>query len=46
MRSRNDHLDIRTVCRNCGYSEADVDPEVKQCPNCGTTYFNLGRRHR
>jgi predicted Zn-ribbon and HTH transcriptional regulator len=43
---RPPNVETRTVCRNCGYGvKTDhLDPDIDQCPECGTTAFNLGRR--
>jgi predicted nucleic-acid-binding Zn-ribbon protein len=43
---RQPYRTILITCRNCGYSidREDLDPDTDQCPECGTTAFNLGRR--
>ena len=35
----------KLMCLKCGHSWFPRTPEVKQCPNCRTTYFNINRGH-
>lgn len=43
---RQPYLTIRITCRNCNssFEREEIDADTDQCPECGTTAFNLGRR--
>ncbi len=32
-------------CRNCGYVTTDAPPDIKACPNCGSTHLKIIRKN-